>query len=86
MAGLGVASQQLLTEKRRKSVNEHIARLADRSDVRIYNDRLQRVSVSPVQMFSVRYTGFGGKIVAVPPVYPREEWIQYLQIKARIFP
>jgi hypothetical protein len=85
MAGLRVANQHLLEEKRRKTLNEHIAPLAGNSNVRVYLDPLQGISIAPVRMFSVRYIALGGKIVAIPPVYPREERIQYLQNKARIF-
>lgn len=83
---LRVANQRLLEEKRRKVLDERIAQLADNSNVQLYYGRLKNVKVTPTQMFTVRYIGFGGKILAVPPLYPREEWIQYLQNKKKIIP
>ena len=86
MAGFRVANQQLLEWRKRNMLNEHTARMAGISNVCIFLDPLQGLRITLVQVCSVRYLGFGGKVVAFPRVYLREEWIQDLQNKAMITP
>jgi hypothetical protein len=42
------------------------------------------LNVTPIQMYTLRYLGFGGKVAAVPPLYPREDWVKYLQKKGSV--
>ncbi len=81
-----VAKDLLLEEKRRNVLNQYVGKLADENGVKIFLDKVRAVNVTPMQMYTVRYIGFGGKISAVPPVYPREGWIKFLQKKVNIFP
>jgi hypothetical protein len=78
------AKNLLLAQKKRRILNEYVARLAEESNVRVFFNRLHDLDVTPLQMFTLRYIGFGGKISAVPPLYPREDWVKYLQKKASI--
>jgi hypothetical protein len=79
-----VAKNVLLAQKKRRILNEYVARLAEESNVRVFFNRLHDLGVTPLQMFTLRYVGFGGKISAVPPLCPREDWVKYLQKKASI--
>jgi hypothetical protein len=79
-----VAKNLLLAQKKRRVLNEYVAVLAEQSNVRILFNRLHGLDVTPLQMFTLRYIGFGGKINAVPPLCPREDWVKYLRKKASI--
>jgi hypothetical protein len=79
-----VAKNLLLAQKKRRVLNEYVAVLAEQSNVRILFNRLHGLDVTPLQMFTLRYIGFGGKITAVPPLCPREDWVKYLRKKASI--
>ncbi|MGB9591575.1 MAG: hypothetical protein ACPL1K_03565, partial [Candidatus Kryptoniota bacterium] len=50
---------------------------AEQSDLKIYYSKIHSLDVTPIQMLTFRYIGFGGKILAVPPLFPRESWIRY---------
>jgi hypothetical protein len=79
-----VAKNVLLAQKKRRILNEYVAKLAEESNIRIFFNRLHDLDVTSLQMFTLRYIGFGGKISAVPPLYPREDWVKYLRKKASI--
>jgi len=79
-----VAGDVLLAEKKRRVLNEYLARLAEENNVKIFFSNLPHLNVTPLQMYTLRYLGFGGKVAAVPPLYPREDWVKYLQKKASV--
>ncbi len=70
------ANDQLLEKKRNEILNKYISKLASDQSVKIFQSGLNKVNVTPIQMLTFRYIGFGGKIVATPSLYPREEWIK----------
>lgn len=79
-----VARDVLLAQKKRQALNEYLAKLAEENNVRIFFSNLRQLRVMPLQMYTLRYLGFGGKVAAVPPLYPREDWVKYLQKKASV--
>jgi hypothetical protein len=79
-----VARDVLLAQKKRQVLNEHLAKLAEENNVKIFFSNLRHLNVTPLQMYTLRYLGFGGKVAAVPPLYPREDWVKYLQKKASV--
>ena len=51
--------------------------MAEKAKVKIFIEALKKVQVSPIQMFTVRNIGFGGRISAVPGLVPCEGWVKY---------
>lgn len=74
---IDVAEQMLLQLKKQKALNQYIAELADKAGVKIFYPDVRSLKVTPFEMLTFRYIGFGGKILAVPLLYPRERWIEY---------
>jgi hypothetical protein len=72
-----VAREMAIEMKREKVLNQYIAGLAADADVRFNYQIVRDLKVSDIQMLTFRYIGFGGKILAVPMLYPREGWIKY---------
>lgn len=72
-----VAEEILLTDKKREVLCRYIAKLAKENNVRLFSHNVLGIRVTPFQMLTYRYMGFGGRILAVPALYPREEWIKY---------
>ena len=80
------AKNLLLAETKRNILNKYIAKLAAEQHVKIFEKNLNKVDVTPIQMLTFRYIGFGGKIIAVPTLYPREDWIKYYRPYQNIVP
>ncbi|MGB8319830.1 MAG: peptidylprolyl isomerase [Ignavibacteriaceae bacterium] len=76
-SSIQVARDILVSERKNEVLNKFIANLAGEQNVKIFSNNLKNVDVTPIQMLTFRYIGFGGKIMAVPTLYPREEWIKY---------
>ncbi len=81
-----VAKDILLQKRKSEVLNKYISKLADEQNAKIYINKLTDVKVTPIEMLTVRYIGFGGKIMAVPSLYPREGWIKYIHDKNNILP
>jgi hypothetical protein len=79
-----VARDVLLAQKKRQVLNEYLARLAEENNVKVFLSNLRDLNVTSLQMYTLRYLWFGGKISAVPPLYPREDWVKFLQKKASV--
>lgn len=60
--------------KQERAVENLVSGLAARAGVRLYPDRLSRVKVTPSNMFTRRFLGFGGVITAVPTIMPLWNW------------
>ncbi len=56
------------------AVESIVSALAERAGVRLYLDRLSRIKVTPSNMFTRRYIGFGGVVTAVPTIIPLWNW------------
>jgi hypothetical protein len=63
-------------EKAQRLVNTEVARLARESQVTMYYDRLARVTITPSNMVTKRYIGFGGIMMAVPTIHPIWQWVK----------
>ncbi len=81
-----VAEQMLMQMKKQKVLDEYIAGLAEKAGVKIFYPDVRSLYVTPVEMLTFRYIGFGGKILAVPLLYPREGWIEYYHPEKPLVP
>lgn len=68
--------QRLLEKKKEEAVSHYVAGLAKKYGVTIHQQTLRNLHTTSTQMFTWRYLGFGGRIVAVPSVVPDEGWYQ----------
>jgi len=80
------AKAMLISKRRREVLDEFIAKQAEEQNVKIYLNKLTNIKVTPIEMITFRYIGFGGKIMAVPSLYPIEGWTKYFNKKANIVP
>lgn len=80
---IDVARQMLLDEERRKTLDRYVAGLAENDNVKIFRENVLSLKVTPFQMLTYRLIGFGGRILAVPSLYPREGWIRYFNQNKR---
>ncbi len=76
---IDVAREMATEMAKEKALNHYIARLAADSDVKLDLQNVRNLKVTDIQMLTFRYIGFGGKILAVPMVFPRYGWIRYYQ-------
>ncbi len=74
-----VARQMLLVKEKRAAVNRYIAGMAELDNVRVLGGNVLSLEVTPFQMLTYRLIGFGGKILAVPQLYPRAGWMKYFR-------
>lgn len=80
---IDVARQMLLAKERRETLDKYIAKLAEKDDVRMFKKNLLALEVTPFQMITYRFIGFGGRILAVPQLYPRAGWVKYFHPNQR---
>jgi hypothetical protein len=78
--------EPLLQEKQKQTLDRYIARLAREQDVRINYEKLKKVEMKPVQMFTRRFIGFGGTMTAVPLLRFQWDWINEFEQPTRIIP
>lgn len=71
--GTGVSNQG------RSALNEHLVELAQQKGVSVDFELLKTIPVTSVNMFTVRYLGFGGSIPAIPQLTPLFEWFKHLE-------
>ncbi|HEY9166929.1 MAG TPA: hypothetical protein VIS48_12300 [Candidatus Kryptonia bacterium] len=72
-----VAREMLTEQVKEQTLDKYISDLAMKAGVKIYYSEVRSVKITPIEMLTFRYIGFGGKILAVPLLYPREGWIKY---------
>ncbi len=80
------ARDLMLEQKQKETLNTYISKLSTEQRTKIFESKLDKIEVTPIQMLTFRYIGFGGKIIAAPALYPREGWIKYLDDKKDILP
>lgn len=80
---IDVARQILLNKERREELDRYVAGQAEKDGVKIFRQNILGVEVTPFQMLTYRFIGFGGKILAVPQLYPRAGWIKYFRPNMR---
>ena len=66
---------RLLNEQRKQAVNRLIANLAREQRLSIDHEKLRKVKVSMIPMFTRRQIGFGGKMSAFPILLQQWDWI-----------
>lgn len=69
-----LARRAAWAERQRRVVEECVRRLAKENGVNIHYDRLRRLGVTPANMATRRFIGFGGVITAVPSITPIWQW------------
>jgi hypothetical protein len=74
---IDVAREMALETKRERVLSEYVADLAAKAGVEFDYPNIRDLRVTDIQMLTLRYIGFGGKILAVPMLFPRYGWIQY---------
>lgn len=68
-------SRRIVRAVRQQEVlRQAVGKLAQRTGVRIFEDRLKALQVNPSNMVTRRFIGFGGVITAVPSIYPLWQW------------
>ena len=72
-----VAKQMLLAKEKQETLSRYIAGLAEKENVRLFRQNVLALKVTSIQMLTYRLIGFGGQILAVPQLYPREGWVKY---------
>ncbi len=76
---IDVAREMLLAKEKQEALSRFIAGLAEKEDVRIFRPNVLSLRVTPFQMLTYRLIGFGGRVLAVPALYPREGWMKYFR-------
>ncbi len=61
--------------KKQKSINKFIGNLANKYDVDINTDLLEKISVTSHNSIVYNYLGFGGRVLAVPLININMEWV-----------
>lgn len=61
--------------KLKLKMTNYTVSLAEKFGVGIDMDYLQSIDVTDVNMFGIRFMGFGGKTVAVPIIAPNTDWV-----------
>jgi hypothetical protein len=80
------ARDMLLAKTKSDVLNKYVAKLAEEQNVKLYLNRLNALQVTPIEMLTFRYIGFGGKILAVPSLYPREDWLKEYKKPENVIP
>lgn len=74
---IDVAKQMLLAKEKQETLSRYIAGLAEKENVMLFRRNVLALKVTPFQMLTYRLIGFGGRVLAVPQLYPREGWVKY---------
>jgi parvulin-like peptidyl-prolyl isomerase len=61
--------------KKQKSINKFIGNLANKYDVDINTDLLEKIPVTSHNSIVYNYLGFGGRVLAVPLININMEWV-----------
>jgi len=73
-----------------KKITEHLNKttsiLAERYNVKIYSDALNKIEITKIPMFLHRFMGFGGRIAGMPLLTPFSEWMDDYELKKILLP
>ena len=72
---------KILTEK----LNDKTANLSIEKNVKIYNNVLDKITSTNIQMFVHRFMGFGGRMAGVPLLTPFSGWMNN-EVKEKLLP
>jgi peptidyl-prolyl cis-trans isomerase C len=71
-----------LTERLSKTTSS----LAEKYNVKIYSDALNKIEITEIPMFLHRFMGFGGRIAGMPLLTPFSDWINDYELKKILLP
>jgi parvulin-like peptidyl-prolyl isomerase len=71
----GQLERDISFRKLKSKMTNYTVSLAEKFGVGIDMDYLQSIEVTDVNMFGIRFMGFGGKTVAVPIIAPNTDWV-----------
>ncbi len=80
------ASPQQRSNEAGKRISAYIAHLADADNVSIDFAKVKKLKVSPSNMVTKRFLGFGGAMLARPMMLRLWEWLEYWQKGKTIAP
>ncbi len=69
-------SAQLKAKKLNDFLTDYTVKLANRHAVTINENLFNKLEVKKLDMYVIRYMGFGGRITAVPLTYPFSDWFE----------
>jgi hypothetical protein len=74
-AGMKKAVEELLKMKQKRTVDTFLSQIGERYGFAVYQDRLSKITVSPISMMTFRILGFGGRMFAIPFVEKQLDWL-----------
>ena len=80
------AKRELRRSKQKRQLTLFLAQIGNQRGFDIYQDRLQRLQVTPLPMMTFRMLGFGGRMFAVPFVDTQLDWIEVEPPKGTLVP
>ena len=66
---------RLLGEKRKRTIDRYIARLVHEQQLSIDEEKLRKIRINQIPMFTRRLIGFGGRMAAAPLLLKQWDWI-----------
>ncbi len=78
--------EKLLFDKRENVLNDFIAAKAGAYRVRMRLDRLRNVEIPATNLVTKRLLGFGGSMLAAPPLTPLWHWLGKVRTEGMIIP
>jgi hypothetical protein len=81
-----LVKDQLLSDKMDDRLNDFVASAAKNYPVKLYYDRLKRLPISPINVVTKRFIGFGGSMPASPGLTPVYEWVKKATGVEQVFP
>jgi len=79
-----VVFEQVRIQKLQEKFDGYIASLAKKYEVQINESVLNSVELNPIQLFTYRYMGFGGRITAFPYTTPQYKWFEIFKQKEEL--
>lgn len=79
-----VVFEQARIQKLQDKFDNYVASLAKKYDVQINESVLNAIDLNPVQLFTYRYMGFGGRITAFPYTTPQYKWFKIFKQKEEL--
>jgi hypothetical protein len=76
--------KKLLTEKKKKTLDNFIGTLAKKYSVAVNESALRKIKTTTTSMITWRNIGFGGRIIAVPQMVPQTDWVSEWQKKMKL--
>jgi hypothetical protein len=74
-AQFNAAREEYVRLKQRGVLNVYLSRLGHKMGFSIYQERLDRIKLTPLPMMTYRILGFGGRMFATPLVSRQVDWI-----------